>query len=442
MNEWMDAEQRVERAERLYEQGRWVEAAAELRAAIDADPTNLSWHYNLALTLDAMDDLPAAEQAYRAALRLDDDDIDVLNSLGVCLIRQHNYAEATTHFERIERLDPSFEPSYCNRIITYTETDRHDEAEVMFYLARQVKKDCSLCYANIGVSFARQGNFDRALNCWHEALRIEPTHVDTHARMADALWTLGRLEEAAKQYEQELVVNPTNMECLLDWGMVLLDDERFDDAREKFCSLLEVDSDHPGAHFCMGELYARQKEVTLAESHLRRAIAGDQNIVGRRTRLAQLLIETGQVEEALVWLEADLKIADEDISILGQISELYMSIDRPTEAYDVLQRLLKLCPNDLRVYHNMSVACLMIDRIEEAIQCGRRALQLQPDWPPALHNLAIAFSMSEQPVRAKRYIERALAGAPNDPIIKQTADELKRNAFGRPPKTFRPHTDS
>ena len=140
MNEWMDAEERVERAQGLYEKGRWVEAAAELRAAIDSDPTNPAWHFNLALTLEAMDDCAGAESAYRQALALDDEDVDVLNALGVCLTRLGRHDEGRELFERIEHIDPTFEASYCNRIVTYTETGQHAEAEVMFYLARQVRE--------------------------------------------------------------------------------------------------------------------------------------------------------------------------------------------------------------------------------------------------------------------------------------------------------------
>lgn len=51
-------------------------------------------------------------------------------------------------------MDPEFEPSYCNRIITYAEMGQHDMAEQMFYLAQQIDEECPLCYYNIGNSLA------------------------------------------------------------------------------------------------------------------------------------------------------------------------------------------------------------------------------------------------------------------------------------------------
>ena len=60
MHGWTDAEQRAQRAQRLYGEGRLAEAAAELQAAIDINPANASWYFNLGLTLEAMDDYARA----------------------------------------------------------------------------------------------------------------------------------------------------------------------------------------------------------------------------------------------------------------------------------------------------------------------------------------------------------------------------------------------
>jgi tetratricopeptide (TPR) repeat protein len=58
MNDWDDAERRVERAQELFEQRRWSEALEELRAATDINPYNAGWHFNIGLTLDEMGRFP------------------------------------------------------------------------------------------------------------------------------------------------------------------------------------------------------------------------------------------------------------------------------------------------------------------------------------------------------------------------------------------------
>ena len=156
MTQWDDAENRVEKAHELYERGRWEEALDELKAAIAINPYNGSWFFNLGLTYDALDRFDEAIVAYRRAVEIDPDDVEVLSALGHDCNRAGNYDEAIRFFQRVEALDASYEPGYCNRIVSYTHKGDHEKAEEMFFLARQYKDRCPICYYNIGHSlFAR-----------------------------------------------------------------------------------------------------------------------------------------------------------------------------------------------------------------------------------------------------------------------------------------------
>ena len=98
-------------------------------------------------------------------MELNPDDLEILNSLAVDYTRGGFYDRALGLFEHIQQLDPDYEPSYCNRIITYTEMERHDKAEEMFYLAQQIKPDCALCFYNIGNNLFVRGEYEKTLCC-------------------------------------------------------------------------------------------------------------------------------------------------------------------------------------------------------------------------------------------------------------------------------------
>ncbi len=75
MNDWNDAERRVERAQELFEQRKWQEALEELRAATSINPYNSSWYFNIGLTLDEMNRLDEAIDAYNEALSIEPNDV-------------------------------------------------------------------------------------------------------------------------------------------------------------------------------------------------------------------------------------------------------------------------------------------------------------------------------------------------------------------------------
>src|ERR1019366_103170 len=107
MNDWNDAEQRVEKAQELFEQHRWQEALEELQAATAINPYNGSWFFNIGLTLDEMDRYEEAIHAYRRALQIDTDDLQAMNHLGVDLYRIGQHDKAIETFNKIESIDAS-----------------------------------------------------------------------------------------------------------------------------------------------------------------------------------------------------------------------------------------------------------------------------------------------------------------------------------------------
>ena len=115
MNDWDDAERRVEKAQELFEQHRWQEALEELRAAISINPYNGGWLFNIGLTLDEMERYEEAIEAYRTALEIDERDLQALNRLGVDLHRLGNLDEALRTFERLDELCPLIEHS-CEKL--------------------------------------------------------------------------------------------------------------------------------------------------------------------------------------------------------------------------------------------------------------------------------------------------------------------------------------
>ena len=72
MNDWVDAEERIERAQRYCESKRWAEALEEVEKALEIHPHNASWWNSKAFLLDQLGRYAEAIDAYRSCLELDD----------------------------------------------------------------------------------------------------------------------------------------------------------------------------------------------------------------------------------------------------------------------------------------------------------------------------------------------------------------------------------
>ena len=429
MNDWIDAESRAERAHELYEEGLWAEAAAELQAAIDINPENAAWHFNFALTLEAMGRYDKACKAYRAALKLEPDDMETLNCLGVNLTRAGRYAKSLKCFERIERLDATYEPCYCNRIITYTEMGDHEQAELMFYLARQVRDECPLCYYNLGNSLYARGLNDKAVWCWWQSLRLDSAHRGANARIAEACWAQGDLAGARRHYEAELVLADDDVDTLLDLGEMLMQLGEIQEAEEKFRCVLGLAPDNAEAHYCLGELAVKRNEPAVAEAQFRLVLSLDRHYPGAHACLGRVLLRQRLRQEAIRHLLAELEHCGDDVDILQELGEMFIEARLMRRANSVLKRLVNLQPKNPHIQHNLAVSFFMLHKFDDGIRHCRRALKLKPDYPLALYNLALAHMQKGQIPRARRYAARALTIVPTDENVIKLSKRLGLKSF-------------
>ena len=241
-NSWDQAEQKAIKAYEFYEEGQMSEALSAMNEALDMNPSNDRWHFNKALTLDAMENFDQAIEEYKQTLEMNPEDVEILNCLAVDYTRTGQYDLALEIFEQIEKIDPQFEPGYCNRIITYTEMGNYEMAEHMFYLAQQINDACPLCFYNIGNSFFIQENFKKAAWCWEKTATLEPDHPQINYHIAQCHWNLGEKETAWQHFIQELRTNPGDKDVVFDFGLFLLHCGDTVSAGEKFadCDLIGI----------------------------------------------------------------------------------------------------------------------------------------------------------------------------------------------------------
>jgi tetratricopeptide (TPR) repeat protein len=176
-HEWEQAEVLADEAFCLYEKGQMKQAFDKLTLAIQKGPENAAWFFNMALTLDGMEQYEQAITCFEKALDLLEDDIEILNCLGVDYTRTAQYDLALATFERIEQLDPLFEPSYCNRIIAYTEMEQHEKAEQMFIWLSRFTVTVPYVFIILEIPFFPEGYMigrsgaGKRLHCWIPIIR-------------------------------------------------------------------------------------------------------------------------------------------------------------------------------------------------------------------------------------------------------------------------------
>ena len=112
---------------------------------------------------------------------------------------------------------------------------------------------------------------------------------------------------------------------------------RLGEAGEKFRRVLEIESDHPDAHFEIADLAHREGRSKEAAAGFRLVLRLDPDYPGVRRRLASLLIPMGERDSAAALLLRELRDAQRDLDSfedaeLDDLGELLTRVERPGDA--------------------------------------------------------------------------------------------------------------
>ncbi len=153
----------------LYRAKRDQQAIKLYDEALQQRPNSIPLLYSRAMVLDRLGDVAAAEQALRAILELEKDNVDALNALGYNLAnRGVQLAEAEGYLQRAMELLPG------NAAIT----------------------------DSIGWLYYRLGEHEKALAYLREALQIAGYDAEIAAHLGEVLWVLGKQERARHVWQK------------------------------------------------------------------------------------------------------------------------------------------------------------------------------------------------------------------------------------------------
>lgn len=416
MNDWFEAEKRVEKAHELFESGRWEDALSELEAAIQVNPYQGEWHFNKGLTLDAMGRYAEAIDCYRQAIEHHGEDVEILNNLGVNHLRLGEPREALKSLDRVEQIDSTNAASYCHRIAAYAQLGDHDRAEEMFYLACQHDQENPHAFFNIAGSLLERGQVDRAIWCLKHVRQLDPDITDVYPRLAEAYWMKGNHEKARRYFSRHLRLHGDDAAALLDLGRLLMVMDRPVEAADRFRQATQIDASNAAAHFELAQLALRADHLDQAQAgfELVLRLEPDQSLAHQK--LAIVALRRKDTDAAFTHLRAalaagpryDLRAAAEELG------RLLLETGMPFEATAVFRTLSEKFPGDSGLWHQLSVALFMDRRFAAGMRAARKAVKRDPRCLIAMYNLSVAHLQHNEFGRSRYWLGRALKIDPND----------------------------
>jgi tetratricopeptide (TPR) repeat protein len=317
-----------------------------------------AWYYLGNVFLDG-EEYEAAVACYKRALRVHPDYHDALHNMGIALEELGRTDDALQMYDSAVEADPDSPEAYLSiaELLEDISPDDIDEIALNY-----------LMYYRLDPEAEGFDEFEKELRSRLEAspdiaqilllshiylLRDEIEKAETLLKLIETAgaeeatyqWLRGRIyqaqedfERAEKSYntgleiageeEMEAPLEDYNVEAQLRFDLAMLLEET--DHEEKARKILEEDREILDADglSLLAELLL-ESDPQAAEDTWHKALNIDPEHIDSLLGLAERMIETERIEEAIILLERALKVDPEDADIIGNLRNLYPMIGAP-----------------------------------------------------------------------------------------------------------------
>ncbi len=250
-----------------------------------------------------------------------------------------------------------------------------------------------------------------------QAVKQSPDNLPLRSAYARTLVELNQAEPALEQYDFLHRKQPENPDTLYALGILSMQLNRLDDAKNYLGQLTDKRQRRNEAHYYLGVIAEEEKQTDQALNWYSR-VEGDQQ-ADAQVRIAKILSDQGNLNAARETLQR-LRVTQPHHELKFYLieAELLRNNQQYDAAHEIYTKALGKFENNTELLYARGLNAADMDRIDILEHDLRKILSTQPDHIDSLN--ALGYTLADKTDRldeAKSYIERALSMNPNSPAI-------------------------
>ena len=300
------------------------------------------------------------------------------------------------------------------------EQGKSKEAMAHYQAALKTEPNSPITFYLMGLSSARQGNLQTAIEDYQESLHRWDGPA-AHYNLANALTAQGNLAEAALRV---LSRPQAGTRLLLDahnnLGAVLARLGQTQEAQAHFKAALRINPAFPEARDQLGSLLLKLGQLDAARAHLQEAVRLKPGFAHARLKLGLAQARLGDVDGALASFLAALKLEPDNADAYYNLASAYAAKHDLARAADGYAQAVRCRPQDADT-HDRLAAVLAPGPVRPGPARIPPGPAPAPDWPEALRDLAWILATSpkaelrdgSEALRLARRAPATWRGSPN-----------------------------
>lgn len=400
----------------------------------------------------ARDDAAALDSAKLWA-EVNPEDVEAHQVAAAMYVRAGKVVEAKAHLEKMISLSEQGQNKGFLLVtaLLSKEKDKQLALGVMEQLIETRQNDAEALYAYSQLAML-VGELNKARQAAEKVRELQPASADAHILYSNILIRQGKKTEAFAGLHSVVSQYPGNSALRHYYARRLVDEKRYNDAREQYVQLLQAAPDNEEAPYALGLLALQTHDFAEAETYFQKLIkqnkfvsesnfylgqiaesrnqadaaavayeqvTGGQHFVEAQIRIALIEARKGEVQKARERLQ-DIRVesADMELRLVLAEGELLQEAKMYKEAFEFYNETLTKAPENSQLLYARAMAAEKIERTDVSIADLTTIVKREPGNVQALN--ALGYTLVDRTENLKdglAYIQKAYNLQPDDPAI-------------------------
>ena len=381
------------KANDLLQSGNPTEAAQIYRHMLEENPDSAWTAYNLALALEAMNDMKGAEDTLRNAINIDPKLAKIQAELGQLELAKGDLQSAQKWLESALDLEPELVDARGNLAMVYARKGDLISAEKLLRQAIEDDPKYEVGHLNLGLILAQQNRKSEAEEELNKALALAPKDPATLSTVGKAKMKMGEVSEGIARLRQVVDLAPDLAAAHLDLALALADSYDLPTALAQTSEAVRLAPQSGAAHFYRGRILYDLGRSNEAQPEFETACRLDAQMPEPRYFLALIDKQEGKYELAV----------------------------------GLLEETVKLQPGNVMAWDMLGQSLAQESETAKALAAWRKAIEIDPKFSQALFSLARTLRSTDQ-AESEKLMARYLAVQKERSILDR-ADTLANNGI-------------
>jgi tetratricopeptide (TPR) repeat protein len=299
---------------------------------------------------------------------------------------EKRFAEATLEYSKALELDPNYGAAEVALASAYQELGDYGKAAGSLARAADLLPDDLDLQLRSGSMRLLARSYEDAKGAADRVLAKQPSNVVAQLLRANALAGLTDIDNAVKQIEQAIALDPGRAELYTNLGSIHSAGHNRDEAEAAFKRAVALAPNEPRVYASMASFYWQDRRLAEAEQAFLKAVELDRGYVPGHRILASFYLSTGRPQKAEPFLKA-VADATTDIDSDVRLADFYMLNGKRDLGLKLFQQLATEPAGFGPATTRLAAHAYAQGNREEGHRLLNDLLSKQPQNPPALQLL-------------------------------------------------------